>query len=222
MTGRTRRKRKGRCPAPPGTGRNTHLDGGADATRFARVPQKKWPVTIPATTCSAPFKYDGACPSEPDSQFFANVYLNRLDHRLAHEIGSGAYARYVDDLLIFADSKRRLGEIREILELELEGLRLEVHPGKSRIYRCAEGVTFLGWRFFPNRVRLVRGNVVRFRRRMERLSSEFDAGALELSAVKQRVAAWIAHAAYGDTWRLRERLLGDFVLRPPARMPRRG
>ena len=32
-------------------------------------------------------------------QFFANVYLNRLDHRLAHEIGSGAYARYVDEAI---------------------------------------------------------------------------------------------------------------------------
>jgi hypothetical protein len=33
-------KRKGRCPAPPGIGSNTHLGGGSDATRFARVSQK--------------------------------------------------------------------------------------------------------------------------------------------------------------------------------------
>ena len=50
---------------------------------FARVPQKKWSVTIPATTCSAPLKDDGGLPlGNQTSQFFANVYLNRLDHRL--------------------------------------------------------------------------------------------------------------------------------------------
>ena len=35
----SRHKRKGRCPAPP-YGEGTHESGGADATRFARVPQK--------------------------------------------------------------------------------------------------------------------------------------------------------------------------------------
>ena len=37
----TDQKRKERCIAPSGTGRNTHVGGGADATRFAHPPQKR-------------------------------------------------------------------------------------------------------------------------------------------------------------------------------------
>src|ERR1017187_2603038 len=47
-------------------------------------------------------------------------------------------------------------------------LRLLVHERKSRVYRCADGVVFLGWRLFPEKSRLVRDNVVRFRRRFFR------------------------------------------------------
>ena len=145
------------------------------------------------------------------SQFFANVYLSSVDQRIAHEIGSGVYARYVDDLVLFGDSKQRLQEIRGILNAEMDQLRLDIHPGKSRIYCCSEGVTFLGWRLFPDRARLVRGNVVRFGRRMKRLNKEFHRGLVAWPAVEQSVRAWIGHAAYGRTWVLRERTLARFA-----------
>jgi hypothetical protein len=86
----------------------------------------------------------------------------------------------------------------------LGGLRLDIHPRKSRVYRTREGVTFLGWRLYPERSRLVRANVVRFRRRMRELQCGMAEGRMGWDEVNQRVRAWIAHAAHGDTWRLRE------------------
>ncbi|MGH9719178.1 MAG: hypothetical protein ACRD8O_03125 [Bryobacteraceae bacterium] len=79
------------------------------------------------------------------------------------------------------------------------------------MYRCSEGVTFLGWRLFPNRARLQRGNVIRFRRRMREMQSGYAEGKLAWEDVRQRVRAWIAHAAHGDTWKLRERLFEQFA-----------
>src|ERR1017187_202034 len=73
----------------------------------------------------------------------------------------------------------RLAELRASIEEELCRLRLEIHPGKSRI--------------FPGRTRLVRGNVVRFRRRMRSLAAEY-----------------VAHTAHGDTWKLRQQIFGQF------------
>ena len=40
------------------------------------------------------------------SQFWANCYLNSFDQFVAHELGCPAYLRYVDDFLLFGDSKR--------------------------------------------------------------------------------------------------------------------
>jgi retron-type reverse transcriptase len=147
------------------------------------------------------------------SQFFANVYLNPMDHYVARELAPGLYVRYVDDFLIFADDKTCLEETRRRLVRFLEDYRLKLHPGKSRVYRVMDGVTFLGWRIFPDRMRLVRGNVVRFRRRLRVMEKRYEAGEIDWEEVHPRVRAWIAHAAHGDTWGLRSRIFARSAFR---------
>jgi RNA-directed DNA polymerase len=158
------------------------------------------------------------------SQFFANVYLNGMDRLIDEQLRPPVYARYVDDFILFGDSKMRLREIRAAIVESMDSLRLEIHPGKSRIYRCADGVTFLGWRLFPDRIRLVRGTVVRFRQRMKKMQADYSGGGLTWDDVEQRVQAWIGHASQGDTWVLRERLLGQFAFGPgvQSKSPGRG
>jgi retron-type reverse transcriptase len=140
------------------------------------------------------------------SQFFANVYLNPLDHFVLRELRPGHYVRYVDDFLLFGDDKRELGEMRARVEDFLAELRLRIHARKSRVYRASDGVTFLGWRVFPARLRLVRSNVVRWRRRLKAMCAAYRAGTTRLSDVTTRVRAWIAHAEHGNTWKLRAQL----------------
>jgi len=147
------------------------------------------------------------------SQFFANVYLDPLDQAVNRQLRPDFYARYVDDFVLFGDSKARLAELRACIEEELGRLRLEMHPGKSRVYRTADGFTFLGWRIFPEHIRLAPGNVVRFRRRMRVLAAEYARGAAGWDRIHPRVRAWIAHAAHGDTWRLRRQIFGQFAFR---------
>jgi retron-type reverse transcriptase len=140
------------------------------------------------------------------SQFFANVYLNPLDQFVLRQLRPGHYVRYVDDFLLFGDDKRQLGDMRARIEDFLAGLRLRIHARKSRAYRTKDGVTFLGWRVFPARLRLVRSNVVRCRRRLKTMCEAYRAGCMRLSEVSTRVRAWIAHAEHGNTWRLRAQL----------------
>lgn len=145
------------------------------------------------------------------SQFFANVYLDSLDRLFDEKLKPGLWARYVDDLVVFSQNKAHLSEIREAVEAELSAMRLTLNPGKSRLHRCQDGVTFLGWQFFPNLVRLVPGNAIRFGRRMKVLRREFSTQLIEFPEVTQSVRAWVAHASFGDTKVLRERLLDRFA-----------
>jgi len=89
-----------------------------------------------------------------------------------------------------------------------------MHSGKSRIYRATDGITFLGWRIFPDRLRLIRANVVRFRRRLAGLARGFKDGELDWEELRERLRAWIAHAAHGDTWRLRRRIFSGYNFGP--------
>lgn len=100
------------------------------------------------------------------SQLFANLYLGRIDHAVEEHYRPGGYVRYTDDLMLFGDDKRRLGEIRNALLAEFERERLRPHPTKCRVHACREGVPFLGFRYWPGRVRVLRKNRLRFERRM--------------------------------------------------------
>ena len=129
---------------------------------------------------------------------------------MARELRPPVYIRYVDDFVLFAGSKSALGEMKASIEGLLDGLRLRIHEGKSRVYRCRDGVTFLGWRLFPGYTRLVRGNVARFRRRLRAFQDAWEAGEMSKEDVRDRIRSWIGHAAGGDTVRLRERLFAQF------------
>jgi retron-type reverse transcriptase len=145
------------------------------------------------------------------SQFFGNVYLNPLDQMVNREIRAGSYIRYVDDFLLFAGAREELVRMKCLIEDCLAGLRVSVHERKSRVYRCSEGFTFLGWRIFPGHTRLVRQSVVRFRRLMSDMQTAFREGKIGRDEVRPRVQAWIGHAQHGNTWRLREQLFGQFA-----------
>jgi RNA-directed DNA polymerase len=129
---------------------------------------------------------------------------------LERQWNPGVYARYVDDLVVFDGSLDRLRRMKDAIRRQLWDLRLDLHPGKSRIYRVEDGVTFLGWRIFPGHARLVRPNVIRFRQRMREMQACYAQGGMTWEQVAQRIQAWLAHAAHGDTWKLREGLLNEF------------
>ena len=143
------------------------------------------------------------------SQFWANVYMDPFDHYVKDDLGVKGYVRYVDDFLLFADSKAELHDLRELLDRRLAGeFRLLLHPRKTRIYPVSEGIPFLGFRVFPTHRRLLPASVKRARRRLGELSGD------DPLLVRDRVRAWIAHARHGDTYGLRRHLLRALVLRP--------
>jgi retron-type reverse transcriptase len=145
------------------------------------------------------------------SQFYANVYLSDLDHVLAARYGGRRYLRYVDDIALFSDDAEELAEARDNLNELLESARLRLHPIKTQITETRAGVNFLGFRVFPDHIRLRQENLRRARRRMRQLQSDYRNGVVSLDNVKQSLQGWNAHAAYGDTWRLRERVFSSLV-----------
>ncbi|MFC1735168.1 reverse transcriptase domain-containing protein [Candidatus Hydrogenedentota bacterium] len=140
------------------------------------------------------------------SQFFANVYLSEFDRFVKEKIRCNSYVRYADDALLFSNDKTSLAEWRrECIEL-MSKLRLALHVERAHARRSCDGERFLGFRIFPTHRLLDRRNVKRFRKKLNKMSEDYSADCIELSEVKASVQGWIAHAAYGDTWRLRNRL----------------
>jgi hypothetical protein len=151
------------------------------------------------------------------SQIWANAYLTPIDHLLASKLGLGTFVRYCDDLLVFDDDASRLRDALAALEARAHGLRLRLHPDKTRLHRTTDPVVFLGFvlrrRGGAVSVRLRSENPRRFRRRMLTARRLFEAGALELEDLVARVQAWLAHARHGHTRAICARELERLVIR---------
>jgi len=149
------------------------------------------------------------------SQFWANVYLHELDMFAKHRLHCAAYLRYMDDFVLFSDDKAQLHAWKDAIHDFLEDrLRVMMHPRKSIIFPVTEGLDFCGFRIFPTHRRLRRSSVRRFVKRFRCQREAYRRGALPLAEMTTSVRSWIAHAAHGDTWRLRRRLFADYPIGP--------
>lgn len=137
------------------------------------------------------------------SQFWANVYLNQLDHFIKRELKCPAYLRFVDDFLLFADDKCTLWDWRQAIIDYLAGLRLTLHEARCHPQPVDEGIPFLGFVIYPQNRRLKRRKGIEYRRRFRHLLAEYRQGRIALDQVTASVQGWVNHVRYADTWGLR-------------------
>lgn len=150
------------------------------------------------------------------SQFFANLYLDGLDHFCTEVLRPNGYLRYVDDFALFGDDPAVLDAWRQRIAGYLAGRRLSLHPRKTVIHPAADPAAFLGYVLAPGRRRLPEDNVRRFRNRWRGLRDRVRAGTLAEHEAARRVDSWIAHAAHAQTWRLRHAMFRGGPFDPAA------
>jgi len=94
------------------------------------------------------------------SQFFANLYLNELDHYIKRKLKCHYYIRYMDDLILLSGNKKQLMNWMVLIEKFLaEHLDLSLHPTKQTIAPISNGINFVGYVVRPNYI-LVRKRVI--------------------------------------------------------------
>ncbi|MFM7527337.1 MAG: reverse transcriptase domain-containing protein [Nodosilinea sp.] len=145
------------------------------------------------------------------SQFFANIYLNSLDHLVKEQLRIAKYLRYVDDFALFADDRDTLVTARLALEAHLAKLRLRIHPIKSQLFETSRGPTFVGFRVCPDRVRVRSASLRRGRYRLKRYQRQYAQHDLSFEQLTQAIRSWAAHLKHADTWHLRADIFTQLV-----------
>ena len=140
------------------------------------------------------------------SQFWANVYLNELDYFVKHELHCAAYVRYADDFILFGDDKAQLHAWRRHTIDFLKTLRLRLHEERASVFPTRDGFTFLGFRIFHDHRRLRNDNARQFARRLREMNQQYARREITFDQMSERVTSWIAHARFGNTYRLRARI----------------
>jgi len=140
------------------------------------------------------------------SQFFANFYLNGLDHFVKQQLGAPAYLRYVDDMILLANDKPTLWRWRDAIDEYLAALRLRLHPRKCHLTPVECGLDVLGYRVYPGRRELRNDNGHRFARKLRGMARAYARGRYRLADFKPSIASWNGHAQHADTDQLRRRI----------------
>lgn len=145
------------------------------------------------------------------SQFFANIYLDGFDHFVKQDLHCRDYLRYVDDIAVFGDDKKRLWNVEKAMAEYLVSLRLSLHPEKTYLVPVQEGVDHLGYRVFPDHRRMRKDNGFRFLRHLRRLQDGYRTGAVSFREINASIQSWIGHAKHADTYGLRRTIFEEVV-----------
>lgn len=87
------------------------------------------------------------------SQLFGNVYMNRFDHFVKHDLQIKYYGRYVDDMLLVHQDKEHLKQIvSKLREYLSDSIKLTLHPNKIYLQHYTKGVCFIGAFIKPHRI----------------------------------------------------------------------
>lgn len=150
------------------------------------------------------------------SQFLSNVVLDHVDHAVKDGLSVRAYARYCDDMVVFGRGAGELHAVRHAIVRELARLRLRAHADKTQVFPVAQGVPWVGFRVYPDRVQLRTGMLARVRRRFVAFARQLERQPALGPAVRSSYAAWWGHGRRGLAPGLGAALAGTALrLNPP-------
>ena len=144
------------------------------------------------------------------SQWFANLTLDRLDHHVKERLGVRGYLRYMDDFVLFADTKPELSSARAALEAFLATpLHLRLKERATILAPASEGLPFLGWRVYRGMRRLRPQNLRRVKARLRRRGWQLRTGEIDEECFVAALRASVEHLRHGSTRALRRALFAE-------------
>lgn len=144
------------------------------------------------------------------SQFFANVYLDRLDQFIKHDLKATRYLRYVDDFVLLHQDRQQLQawkvRIQDFLRAEL---RLEL-KADQRLRPLQDGIDFLGYVVRPTHTVVRRRVVAHCRAKLAQFESDADLSPASLARLRCIWASYLGHFRHAATFRLQQRFFARF------------
>lgn len=103
------------------------------------------------------------------SQWFANFYLQDLDHYIKEQLKVPYYIRYMDDMVLFHRNKKELHKIKNKIEEFLKQEDLKLKENWQLFKMDSRPLDFLGYRFYRGYTTLRKSNFLRIKRRYKKI-----------------------------------------------------
>jgi len=145
------------------------------------------------------------------SQLFANTYMNEFDQFIKKGLKVEHYARYTDDFVIIAKDREYLAKlIGSIQKFLKEKLELELHPDKVEIFRCNQGIDFLGFVMFPHHKLVRKRTVKRMLRKLKETAEKFQKGLISEKKAKASLNSYLGLLTHANAKKLSEEIINKY------------
>lgn len=129
------------------------------------------------------------------SQFFANLYLSEFDHCILERLKPSGYVRYMDDFVLWAESKEALlnayGKIDSFCQTRL---KLNLKP--AVLGKSSSGVPFLGFLIKKQGIYLLKKSKNRMKKSALRIAYGLEDGTFDETKAAERAISINAAASF--------------------------
>ena len=126
------------------------------------------------------------------SQYFANIFLTGMDHFIKEQLKVKGYCRYMDDFIIFSDTKEELyNNLIKIKEYIYNKLKLSLH--EPVINKVSNGIPFLGFRVYKNKIKLLKKSKQNFKNKLKVYCKKLEEDEIDVSEFKHSMFSVLGH-----------------------------
>lgn len=141
------------------------------------------------------------------SQYFANYYLSYVDRYIKNELNVLYYVRYMDDMVLWSNDKKKLLDIRKRIT-EFLKVNLSLSLKISIINKNTEGLNFLGYKIYRNKIKLNQRSKNRFLSKTKEYENNLKKSWSQ-SDYQRHILPLISFVKYAETFGLRTKVFND-------------
>ncbi len=144
------------------------------------------------------------------SQNMANFYLSGFDRWNKEVRKVRAYVRYMDDFVLFKEDNASLkNELKQVKHFLKENLKL-VLKSPVQLNRSSRGISCLGYRVFPQKIRLSTRSKQRFVRKFRSYEGNYQTGRWSTNTLTRHMEPLIEFTRMADSADLRRHVINRF------------
>ncbi len=141
------------------------------------------------------------------SQFFANIYLDKLDHLIKDKLRVKYYVRYMDDFVLLLNNKEEAKQIlKEITEFLEKKLDLELNK-KTRYYPNKLGIDFCGYKIYDTHIKIRKRSIVKIKRKIKVWNNLYAQDKLDFHNFLLCFNSFKGHIKHGNCYNLYNKLV---------------
>lgn len=138
------------------------------------------------------------------SQFSANLYLHELDFFIKHTLKIKNYVRYMDDFLIFCESKEKCNQLYHIIKDFCDKkLKLTLSYRKCRPYLTQNGFPFCGSMIFKSHTKILNKTIKKNRKKLRKMAILVKDRKLDPEIFLNSIQSILGHSIYSRNYSYR-------------------